>query len=92
MEVPGEENEDELDGDFTSGGGGSCIVKVGFFGFLPMAEATNVLNLEPALSFCFDDPAAEEPFASWPKDECEELKRSIEASLDVFDLDHQDLL
>ena len=88
--VSGVEKDDELEGDVTNGEGGSWIVKAGFLDLLPMADATNVLNLEPAPSFCLDDPLAGKPLVSCPRLECDELVRT-KPSLDTFDRDHQGL-
>lgn len=50
--------EAEGDGEVMKvGDGGSCMVKVGFFGFFPIAVATRVLNFEDVeLSLDLDEP------------------------------------
>lgn len=87
MIVPGDENEEMEEGE---GGmyvvGGSCIVRFGFLDFLPMAEATKVLNLD---SLALGGPAW--CFASEVRLDWEEFVRMICESLNGFDF-HQDLL
>ena len=68
------------------------MVRVGFLCFLPIAEATKELNLEPA-ECSFDLRGRWEAciLASWARLEPEACRWRAGASLGAFDLDHQDL-
>ena len=71
-------------------GGGSWMVRVGFLCFLPIAEATKELNLEPA-ECSFDLRGRWEAciLASWARLEPDGWRRRDGASLDL-DRDHQE--
>ena len=88
-----ERSEAGVEYEVRRGGGGSWMVRVGFLCFLPIAEATKELNLEPVeCSLDLAELREDTVLASWARLEPEACRWRAGTSLGAFDLDHQDLL